>query len=520
MQYSNNARNMLAKGMKTLNDAVAVTIGPKGRNVVVCNKEGQPYIINDGITIANEIQLQNKIHNTGVSLVRQATSQTNTIAGDGTTTATLLAYSIVKQGLINIDSGSNPTMIRNGITKATKFLIDLVSQYAIPIKNLEFIAAVAKISAGNNHEIGQLVANAISKIGKDGIINLEEGRSINTELEISDGFNFQNGFISPYFLSKSKNGSIVQENTYLLLWGDKINSVEKEIIPIFNKFKKLQAPLLIIAKDFSKEVVSTLVVNTMKGNTNIAAIKVPGFGDQGDLFLEDLAIFSGGSVLSSERGVTTQNLGINHLGNIKKAIITKDSTTFINDKNEAAINHRCEMLLKQIQRSDSMYEKQKLQNRLSQLTSNVATIKVGAITEVDMRDKKLRIEDAINATQSAILEGVVPGGGMTLLHLSKDLSRWANKNLSGDELTGANIVVKALELPSKQIINNAGENGSQVIQKLKMLSFNNGYDALEKKIVNMYKLAILDPAKVTRSAIQNASSIANIILSTDCVILN
>nr|ARO91106.1 60 kDa chaperone protein [Flintiella sanguinaria] len=518
--YENNARKMLIEGMRILNDAVAVTIGPKGRNVVVSNQFEIPQIINDGITIAKEIQLKNKVYNTGVALIRQATSQTNEIAGDGTTTATILAYSIVKQGLINIESGSNPVMLRSGIEKSTKFVIDQIIQFAKPIQNLKSIFYIASISAGNNNELGKIVATAIEKVGRDGVINLEEGRSIKTELVISEGLTFNKGFISSYFLGNDYSSKIVQHNPYILLVDNKITSLEKEIVPILNKIKNTGSPLLIIAEDIDKEVISTLVINKMKNISNVVAVRAPGLGDQARFLLEDLAILTNANVITKSKGLGLDNIGINDLGIATKAFITKESTTIINDRNRENIKIRCDNLRKQIKVSDSIYEKQKLQERLAQLTSAVATIKVGAITETEMKDKKLRLEDSINATRAAILEGVVPGGGAALLHISIKLIDWAKNNLVGDELTGALILAKSLELPSKQIINNAGENGSLVIEKIKKMSFNMGYDSMNKRFSDMYEVGIIDPAKVTRSAIQNASSIANMILSTDCIVLN
>nr|YP_010330202.1 chaperonin GroEL [Porphyridium aerugineum]UNJ17918.1 chaperonin GroEL [Porphyridium aerugineum] len=516
--FKNDARSSLIEGMEILNQAVAVTIGPKGKNVVLANIAQAPQIINDGITIAKEIKLKDKAHNIGVSLIRQATAKTNEIAGDGTTTSTILAYSIIKEGIKNIEAGTNPVILRQGINKASKYIISKVIENATPITNLESIYNIAYISSGNNDEIANNISQAIQVIGRDGLINLDEGRSTKIELEISEGLTFNKGFASSYFLKNTNSTRIIQEKPYVLIIGTKINSAQEEILPILNKIKNFRRPLLIIAEDIDTQVIATLVVNNIRNIADVVLVRAPGIGNQRTAMLEDLSILTQSKIVGNEAGIPFDQLTINDLGTASKIIISKDKTTIINEEKSQAIKNRCDQLRTQLKLSDSLYEKQNLKDRLAKLSGGVATIKVGAVTNTEMQDKKLRLEDAINAVRSAILEGIVPGGGNTLLHLSHELLDWANHNLKGDELIGASLFAKALLLPAKQIINNAGENGSLLLQKVKSLPFEYGYDSLNKEMCNMLERGIIDPAKVTRSAIQNAASIASIVLSTECVV--
>nr|QCI08468.1 60-kDa chaperonin [Spermothamnion repens] len=516
--YQDNARKALEKGMDVLVEAVAVTLGPKGRNVVLEKKFGAPQIINDGVTIAKEIELKDPIENTGVSLIRQAASKTNDVAGDGTTTATVLAHSIVKQGLKNVVAGSNPVVLRKGIEKAVKFVISKISEYSRPVNDEKDIMQVASISAGNDFEIGNIITNAIKAVGKEGIISLEEGQSTNTELEIKEGMKFDKGFISPYFVTDSSRMEVIQENAYILLTDKKITLIQQELLPILEQVAKTSRSLLIIAEDIEKEALATIVLNKLRGLVNVVAVRAPGFGDRRRALLEDIAILTSGQVITEDTGFNLETVSLDQLGVARRIQITKDSTTIIADGDQSLISSRCNQIRKQIEISNNSYEKEKLQERLAKLSSGVAVIKVGAATETEMKDKKLRLEDAINATRAAIEEGIVPGGGSTCVHLSQSLYDWAQSSLQDEELVGALIVHQALLAPLTRIAQNAGVNGPVVVEKVKQDKFFIGYDANHDQLCNMYELGIIDPSKVTRSALQNASSIASMILTTECII--
>nr|YP_009391333.1 60-kDa chaperonin [Dipterocladia arabiensis]ARW59477.1 60-kDa chaperonin [Dipterocladia arabiensis] len=516
--YHDAARKALEKGMNTLAEAVSITLGPKGRNVVLEKKFGAPQIINDGVTIAKEIELQDVIENTGVSLIRQAASKTNDVAGDGTTTATVLAHAIVKQGLKNVAAGSNPILLKKGIDKAVKFVVSKISEYSRPINNVNDIMQIATISAGNDVEIGNMITEAIKKVGKEGIISIEEGQSTITELEIKEGMKFDKGFISPYFVTDPSKMEVIQDNPYILLTDKKITLIQQELLPILEQVAKTGRSLLIIAEDIEKEALATMIVNKLRGIVNIVAVRAPGFGDRRKALLEDIAILTSGQLITDNTGLSLDSVTLDQLGTARKVQINKDSTTIVAESNQNIINMRCEQLRKQIQLSTNDYEKEKLQERLAKLSSGVAIIKVGAATETEMKEKKLRLEDAINATKAAIEEGIVPGGGSTCVHLSQYLYDWANKNLVGEELVGALIVEKALLYPLIRIAENAGINGAVVLEKVKQNTFAIGFNANKNEIVDMYKCGIIDPSKVTRSALQNASSIASMILTTECII--
>nr|AOM64624.1 chaperonin GroEL [Riquetophycus sp.] len=518
--YQDNARKALEKGMDVLAEAVSVTLGPKGRNVVLERKFGSPQIVNDGVTIAKEIELQDLIQNTGVALIRQAASKTNDVAGDGTTTATVLAHAIVKQGLKNVAAGSNPILLKKGIDKAVKFLVNKISEYSRPVNDIRDIAQVAAISAGNDDNIGLMIAEAIEKVGNEGVISLEEGQSTVTQLEIKEGMKFDKGFISPYFITDSSKMDVVYDNPYILLTDKKITLIQQELVPILEQVAKTGKPLLIIAEDIEKEALATIVVNKLRGIVNVVAVRAPGFGDRRKFLLEDIAILTSGQLITQDLGLTLDNISIDQLGVAKKVQVTKDSTTIIAESNNASIRSRCDQIRRQLEVSDNNYEKEKLQERLSKLVGGVAVIKVGAATETEMKDKKLRLEDAINATRAAIEEGIVPGGGATLVHLSEDLEKWSQSNLLDEELVGALIVCKSLFCPLNIIVENAGENGSVIIEKVKQSEFSMGYDANRGILENMYEAGIIDPAKVTRSALQNAASIASIILTTECIVID
>nr|YP_009392151.1 60-kDa chaperonin [Periphykon beckeri]ARW60499.1 60-kDa chaperonin [Periphykon beckeri] len=518
--YENNARKALEKGMDILSEAVSITLGPKGRNVVLEKKYGFPQIINDGVTIAKEIELQNTIENTGVSLIRQAASKTNDVAGDGTTTSTVLAYAIVKEGLKNVAAGSNPIVLKKGINKAVKFIIKKIGEYSRPITDSRDIMQVATISAGNDIHIGEMITMAIKKVGNEGIISLEEGQSTDTFLDIKEGMKFDKGFISPYFITDSSKMEVVQKNAYVLLTDKKITLIQQELLPILEQVTKTGKPLLIIAEDIEKEALATMVINKLRGIINIVAVRSPGFGDRRRVLLEDIGILTSGQLITEDTGLTLDKVSISDLGIAKKVQVSRDSTTIIADSNKDLVNLRCHDIRKQIELSDNSYEKEKLQERLAKLSGGVAVIKVGAATETEMKNKKLRLEDAINATRAAIEEGIVPGGGSTYVHLSKDLSSWAHNNLVGEQLTGALIVQKALSFPLNRIAINAGMSGAVVVEKVKQSNFPIGYDVNFNELVNMYDSGIVDPAKVTRSALQNASSIASMILTTECIIVD
>ena len=516
--YNDNARQVLEQGINILNKAVSVTLGPKGRNVVLGAKFGLPQIVNDGITIAKEIELEDRLQNTGVALIRQAASKTNDVSGDGTTTSTVLAYAIVKHGMKYLASGYNPILIKKGIEKSVNFIVTKIAEYARAIVDMKDIMNIASISAGNDTNIGLMIAEAIQKVGKEGIISLEEGHSIYTNLEVTEGMQFDKGFISPYFLTKKSSMVIKQEHPLILLTDKKITLVQQEVLPILEQVAKTGRSLLIIAEDIEKEALSTLIINKLRGSIDVVAVRAPGFGDRRKIFLEDIAVLTGAEVVSSDIGLSLDAVSLNSMGTARRVIISKDSTTIISQDHSSAVKLRCLQIRKQIEATNNNYEKEKLQERLSKLTGGVAIIKLGAATETEMRNKKLRIEDAINATKSAIQEGIVPGGGSTLLHLSQDLDLWSSQYLFSEELIGAQILVKALSVPLAKIVENTGLSGPVMVERIQKTAFNMGYDVEQDMIVDMYSAGIIDSAKVTRSALQNAASIASIILTTECLI--
>nr|YP_010337504.1 chaperonin GroEL [Dixoniella grisea]UNJ17089.1 chaperonin GroEL [Dixoniella grisea] len=518
--YQDNARKTLERGIDILAKAVSITLGPKGRNVVLETKRGVPQIINDGVTIAKEIQLKNHIENTGVALIRQVASKTNDSAGDGTTTATVLAHAMLKQGMKYIAAGANAMLLKKGITKSLNFLVNELSELSRPVESNIAITQVATIAAGNNIEIGTMIATAIEKVGREGVISLEESKSTSNELEITEGMQIDKGFISPYFITDHTKKEVIQENPYILITDKKITLVQQELIPILEQITKTNRPLLIIAEDLEKEALATIIVNKLRGVLNIAAVKSPGFGDRKKILLDDIAIATNATVISENIGLSLGETTLDMLGQAKKIIITKDYTTIIADGNEKKKQIRCDQIRQQLNLATLSYEKESLQQRLAKLSGGIALIKVGAATETEMQDKKLRLEDAISATKSAIEEGVVPGGGSTLLHLSQELEVWARSNLKDDELLGAKIVQSSLSAPLKKIAENAGQNGAMVIEQVQNSEFYMGYDATTGLLVNMYEKGIIDPTKVTRSAIQNAVSIVSMVLTTECIVVD
>ena len=518
--YQEDARKALERGMDTLAEAVSITLGPKGRNVVLEKKFGTPQIVNDGVTIAKEINLADNLENTGVSLIRQAASKTNDVAGDGTTTATVLAYAIIKQGMRNVAAGANPIVLKRGIEKATQFVVHKITEYARPIEDINDITKVATISAGNDPSVGTLIANAINKVGREGLISLEESKSTVTELEITEGMGFDRGFISAYFVTNSERMEIILENPLVLITDKKIRVIKQDLLPVLELVSKTNQSLLIISDNVEKEALATLIVNKMRGILNVVAVRAPGFGDRRKAMLEDLAILTNGEVITEDAGLSLENVEMEMLGKARRIIIGKESTTIISDANKQKVLARCEQLRRQLEKSDSTYEREKFQERLAKLSGGVAVIKVGAATETEMKDRKLRLEDAVNATKAAVEEGIVPGGGSTLVHISSELFDWAKENLKDDELLGALIVEKALSAPIRRIALNAGQNGAIITEKIKDSEFKIGYDAATNQFLNMYEKGIIDPAKVTRSTLQNAASIASMVLTTECIIVD
>lgn len=517
--YNEDARRALEKGMDLLAEAVAVTLGPKGRNVVLEKKFGAPQIVNDGITIAKEIELEDHIENTGVALIRQAASKTNDVAGDGTTTATVLAHAIVKEGLRNVAAGANPISLKKGIDKAADFLVGQIAEHSKPVEDSKAIAQVGAISAGNDDEVGQMIASAMDKVGKEGVISLEEGKSMTTELEITEGMRFDKGYISPYFVTDTERMECVFEDPAILITDKKIGLVQ-DLVPILEQVARQGKPLVIIAEDIEKEALATLVVNRLRGVLNVTAVKAPGFGDRRKAMLEDIAVLTGGQVISEDAGLKLETTKIDSLGKARRITMNKDTTTIVAEGNDVAVKTRCDQIRRQIDDTDSSYDKEKLQERLAKLAGGVAVIKVGAATETEMKDRKLRLEDAINATKAAVEEGIVPGGGTTLAHLAPQLETWAKETLNHEELTGALIVSRAIAAPLKRIAENAGQNGAVIAERVKEKPFNVGYNAATGEFSDMFEAGIVDPAKVTRSALQNAASIAGMVLTTECIVVD
>ena len=517
--YNENARRALEKGMDILAEAVGVTLGPKGRNVVLEKKFGAPQIVNDGVTIAKEIELEDHVENTGVSLIRQAASKTNDAAGDGTTTATVLAHAMVKEGLRNVAAGANAISLKRGIDKAATFLVGKIAEQARPVEDSKSIAQVGAISAGNDEEVGQMIAQAMDKVGKEGVISLEEGKSMFTELEITEGMRFDKGYISPYFATDPERMEANLDEPFILLTDKKIALVQ-DLVPVLEQVARSGKPLVIIAEDIEKEALATLVVNRLRGVLNVAAVKAPGFGDRRKSMLEDIAILTGGQLITEDAGLKLDAAKLDMLGKARRITITKDSTTIVAEGNEQAVKSRCDQIRRQMEETESSYDKEKLQERLAKLSGGVAVVKVGAATETEMKDKKLRLEDAINATKAAVEEGIVPGGGTTLAHLAPQLEEWASGNLKGEELIGAMIVARALPAPLMRIAQNAGQNGAVISERVKEKEFNTGYNAATNEYTDMFAAGIVDPAKVTRSALQNAASIAAMVLTTECIVVD
>jgi chaperonin GroEL len=515
--HNDQARRAFERGIDILAEAVAFTLGPKGRSVVLEKKFGAPQIINDGVTIAKEIELEDNIENTGVTLIRQAAYKTNDSTGDGTTTATVLAHAMMKVGLHNVAAGANVITLKRGIDKATDFLVKKIEEHAQPISDSNAIAQVGTISAGNDEEVGRMIADAMDKVGKEGVISLEEGKSMTTELEVTEGMRFDKGYISPYFATDTERMEAVLEEPYILITDKKIALVQ-DLVTVLEQIARTGHPLLIIAEDIEGEALATLVVNRLRGVLNVAAVKAPGFGDHRKAMLEDIAVLTNGQLIIEDAGLKLENAKIDSLGTARRITINKDTTTIVAEGNEAAVKARVEQIRKQIEETDSSYDKEKLQERLAKLSGGVAVVKVGAATETEMKYKKLRLEHAINATKAAVEEGIVPGGGATLAHLAPALEEWAAANLAGEELIGAQIVAASLTAPLMRIAQNAGANGAVVAEHVRNKPFNEGYNAATGEYVDMLAAGIVDPAKVTRSGLQNAASIAGMVLTTECIV--
>jgi chaperonin GroEL len=518
--FDEEARRALEDGINIVTDAVKVTLGPKGRNVVLEKKFGAPHIINDGVTIAKDIELDDHRKNTGVMLIREVASKTNDSAGDGTTTAAVLAQSIVREGLKNVVAGANPIALKRGIDKAVAYTVAEIKALARQVSDSKSIAQVASVSAGNDESVGQLIAEAMEKVGKDGVITIEESKSIGTSLKVVEGMQFDKGYISPYFVTDSERMEAVLEDCFVLCVNKKINLVS-DLVPILESVAREGRGLLIVAEDVEGEALATLVVNNMRKVLRTVAVKAPGFGDRRKAMLEDIAIMTGGEMFTEDLGTRLENFGREQLGRASRVIVTKDNTTIVSDSAEtkAAVETRVARIKNEIEASDSEYDKEKLQERLAKLSGGVAVIEVGAATETELKDRKLRLEDALNATRAAIEEGIVPGGGTTLLKLQSKIADFA-KTLDSEERTGAEILARAVEAPCRQIAENAGQPGQVVVENVKQKDINIGYDAMKCEYVDMIAAGIVDPAKVTRSALQNAASIAGLLLTTEALIVD
>jgi chaperonin GroEL len=513
--FDEEARRALERGMDILANAVKITIGPKGRNVVIEKKWGAPTITNDGVSIAKEIELEDPYEKIGAELVKEVAKKTNDVAGDGTTTATVLAQAMVKEGLRNVAAGANPMGLKKGIEKAVDRVVEAIKDSAKEIEDKDEIAHVASISANNDPEIGAMIAEAMDKVGKDGVITVEESQTFGLELELVEGMRFDKGYISPYFVTDPERMEAVLEDPLILIANSKISAV-KDLLPILEKVMQSGKPLVIIAEDLEGEALATLVVNKIRGTFRSTAVKAPGFGDRRKAMLQDIAILTGGQVISEEVGLKLENTTLDMLGKARKVVVTKDETTIVEGAGDAEqIKGRINQIKAEIEKTDSDYDREKLQERLAKLSGGVAVIKVGAATEVELKEKKHRIEDAVSATKAAVEEGIVAGGGVTLLQAQVALDKL---ELEGDERTGSLIVRRSLEEPLKQIAVNAGLEGGVIVEKVRNLDSGWGLNADNGSYVDMFKAGVIDPAKVTRSALQNAASIAALFLTTEAVI--
>lgn len=515
--YDEDARRLLQKGIRQLADTVRVTMGPTGRNVILEKGFGAPSVTKDGVTVAKEVELKNPFENMGAKMVCEVASKTSDVAGDGTTTATIFAEAIFNEGLKNVAAGANPMAIKRGIDKAVEVVVAELKKMSKPIKGRSEIAQVATISANNDTSIGNLLADAMEKVGKDGVITVEEAKGIDTTLTVVEGMQFDKGYLSPYFITDAQNMQVILEDVYILLYEKKISSI-KDLVPLLEKIASSGKPLLIISEDIEGEALATLVVNKLRGVLSCAAVKAPGFGDRRKAMLEDIAILTGGRAVTEDLGIKLEQIGVENLGRAKRITIDKDNTTIIEGMGEKAnIQARINQMRNQIGQTTSNYDKEKLQERLAKLAGGVAVIHVGAATEAEMNEKKARVEDALHATRAAVEEGIVPGGGVVFIRTIPALSE-RRKKLADDERVGSDIIVKALEAPLRQIASNTGADGSVVVEEVKELPTNKGYDANTGKYVDMIETGIVDPAKVSRVALQNAASVAGLLLTTETLI--
>jgi chaperonin GroEL len=515
INYDVEARTALKRGVDKLADAVKVTLGPRGRNVVIDKKFGAPTMTKDGVTVAKEIELENSVENMGAQMVREVASKTSDVAGDGTTTATVLAQAIITEGLKNVTAGANPMDLKRGIDVAVTQVMDYLKSISKDVSNKEEIAQIGTISANNDHSIGELISEAMEKVGNEGVITVEEAKSTETFLETVEGMQFDRGYLSPYFVTNAENMEAELENPYILVHEKKISNM-KELLPVLEKVVQAGRSLLVIAEDIEGEALATLVMNKLRGSFKVAAIKAPGFGDRRKEMMQDIAVLTGGIVISEEQGYKLENADISYLGEARNVTIDKDNTTIVEGKGKQdAVLARINEIKVQIEKSTSDYDKEKLQERLAKLSGGVAVLNIGAATEVELKEKKARVEDALHATRAAVKEGIVAGGGVALLRAIDAID---TKGLPADEAVGAGILKKALEAPCRMIVNNAGLEESVVVNKIKESKGSNGFDARHEEYVDMIKAGIIDPTLVTRTAVQNAASIAGLLLTTEATV--
>jgi len=514
--FNEEARRKVLRGVEILSNAVKITLGPKGRNVVIEKKFGSPTITKDGVTVAKEIELEDPFENIGAQLVKEVAEKTSDTAGDGTTTATLLAEIIFKEGLKNVAAGANPMALKRGIDKATEVVVEELKKLSKPIKDKKEIAQVATIAANSDSTIGDLIADAMEKVGKDGVITVEEAKSTATTLEVVEGMQFDQGYLSPYFVTDSDKMECVLDEPYILIYEKKISNL-KDMLPLLEKIARSGKPLLVIAEDVEGEALATLVINKIRGTLSCCAVKAPGYGDRRKAMLEDIAILTGGRAITEDLGIKLENIDLDDLGRAKRVRVDKENTTIIEGAGKTQdIQGRIKQIKKQIEETDSDYDREKLQERLAKLAGGVAVINVGAATETEMKEKKARVEDALHATRAAVEEGIIPGGGVGLLRAVSALEKL---KLEGDENIGAAIVKRAIEEPIRQLVENAGLEGSIIVEKVKEAkSVNTGFDVAKSQIADMFEAGVIDPTKVTRTALENAASIASLLITTECVV--
>ena len=515
IKFDAEARQKILAGVEKLSAAVTSTLGPSGRNVILDKKFGSPQITKDGVTVAKEIELADPFENMGAQMVREVASKTNDVAGDGTTTATLLAEAVYREGLKNITAGANPMALKRGIDKASAAVVAAIAKLSKKVKSAEEIAQVATLSANSEEEIGNIISEAMDKVGKDGTITVEEAKTLETTLDVVEGMQFDKGYLSPYFVTDPEDMECVLENPYILLFEKKISNLQ-DMLPILQSVAKSGRPLMIIAEDVEGEALATLVVNKLRGTFQVCAVKAPGFGDRRKAILEDISILTGGKLISEDLGIKLENVTLDMLGSAKKVTVDKDNTTIVEGKGKSAdISARVALIKKQIEETTSDYDREKLQERLAKLAGGVAIIKVGAATEAAMKEKKDRVDDALHATRAAVEEGIVPGGGVAYLRCQKAID---TLELTGDEKVGAEIVARAIEAPLRKLVSNAGQEAALVVAKVKADKGSNGYNVRTGEYADLMKCGVVDPAKVVRTALQNAASIAGLLLTTDCMV--